>query len=49
MGEKTKKLSERIREVLDALVDAVDGLLNPPPALVPVRVRQPRLPVKRRR
>jgi hypothetical protein len=49
MGEKTKKLSDRIREVLDALVDAVEGLLNPPPALVPVRVRYPRLPTKRRR
>jgi hypothetical protein len=47
--EKTKKLSDRVREVLDALVDAVEGLLNPPPALVPVRIRQPRLPMKRRR
>ncbi|MBW2381916.1 MAG: hypothetical protein JRG70_20715 [Deltaproteobacteria bacterium] len=49
MAEKTKKLSDRVREVLDALVDAVEGLLSPPPALVPVRVRQPRLPMKRRR
>jgi len=53
MVEKTKKLSDRVREVLDALADAVEGLLNPPPALVPalvpVRVRYPRLPAKRRR
>jgi hypothetical protein len=47
--EKTKKLSERVREVFDALVDAVEGLLSPPPAPVPVRVTQPRLPMKRRR
>jgi len=41
--EKPKKLSDRVREVLDALVDAVESLLSPPP--VPVRVRQPRLPM----
>ncbi|MGB5680235.1 MAG: hypothetical protein WBM47_00180 [Polyangiales bacterium] len=49
MPQKTKKLSERVQEVLDTLVDAVESLLTPPPALVPVRVRQPRLPTKRRR
>jgi hypothetical protein len=49
VAEKTKKLSDRVREVLDTLVDAVEGLLNPSPVLVPVRVRQPRLPMKRRR
>jgi len=49
VAEKTKKLSDRVREVLDALVDAVEGLLSPPPAPVPVRIRQPRLPMKRRR
>jgi len=49
VAEKTKKLADRVRKVLDALVDAVEGLLNPPPALVPVRIRQPRLPMKRRR
>ncbi|MBW2588789.1 MAG: hypothetical protein JRD92_17900 [Deltaproteobacteria bacterium] len=49
MTEKTKKLSDRVREVLDALVDAVEGLFSPPPAPVPVRVRQPRLPTRRRR
>jgi len=45
--EKTKKLSDRVREVLDALTDAAESLLSPPPALVPVRIRQPRLPSKR--
>jgi hypothetical protein len=45
--EKTKKLSDRVREVLDALIDAAEGLLSPPLAPVPVRIRQPRLPTKR--
>jgi hypothetical protein len=49
VAEKTKKLSDRVREVMDALIDALQGLLTPPPAPVPVRVRQPRLPMKRRR
>jgi len=49
VAEKTKKLSDRAREVMDALIDAVQGLLSPPPAPVPVRVRRPRLPMKRRR
>jgi hypothetical protein len=45
--EKTKKLSDRVREVLDALIEAAEGLLSPPPAPVPVRIRQPQLPIKR--
>jgi len=49
VAENTKKLSDRVREVMDALTDAVQGLLNPPPVPVPVRVRPPRLPIKRRR
>jgi hypothetical protein len=49
VAEKTKKLSDRVREVLDALVDAVQGLVSPPPAPVPVRVRQSHLPMRRRR
>jgi hypothetical protein len=49
LAEKTKKLSDRVREVMDALIDALEGLLNPPPAPTPVRVRPPRLPMKRRR
>jgi hypothetical protein len=49
VAEKTKKLSDRAREVFDALIDAVEGLLSPPPAPVPVRVRQPRIPTKRHR
>jgi len=49
VAEKTKKLSDRVREVLDALVEAVESLLSPPPAPVPVRVRQPRVPMRRRR
>ncbi|MEM7436427.1 MAG: hypothetical protein AAF436_14825 [Myxococcota bacterium] len=49
MAPKTKKLSDRVREVLDTLADALDGLVNPPPAPVPVRVRPPRIPVRRRR
>ncbi|MGB5702093.1 MAG: hypothetical protein WBM48_04710 [Polyangiales bacterium] len=49
MAEKTKNFSDRVKEVLDSLVEAVESLLNPPPALIPVRVRQPRLPMKRRR
>jgi hypothetical protein len=49
VAEKTKKLSDRVREVMDALIDALQGLLTPPPAPVPVRVRQPRVQMKRRR
>jgi hypothetical protein len=49
MAEKTKKLSDRVREVMDALIDALEGLLSPPPAPIPVRVRPPRLPMKHRR
>ena len=49
MPEETKKLSDRIREVLDTLVDAIESLVSPPPAPVPVRVRRPQLPQKRRR
>jgi hypothetical protein len=48
MAEKTKKLSDRLREAMDALIDALEGLLSPPSAPVPVRVRPPRLPIKRR-
>jgi len=46
--EKKKKLSDRAREVMDALVDAVEALLSPAPAPVPARVRRPRIPAKRR-
>ncbi|HSN83113.1 MAG TPA: hypothetical protein VLS88_11080 [Polyangiales bacterium] len=49
MTEKKKKLSDRAREVMDALVDAVEALLSPPPAPVPARVRPPRVPLRRRR
>lgn len=49
VAPKTKKLSERIREVLDTLADALDGLVSPPPAAIPVRVRPPQVPVRRRR
>jgi len=49
VAEKTKKLSERLREVMDAWLDALESLLSPRPALVPVRVRRSRPPMKRRR
>jgi len=49
VAENTKKLSDRVREVMDALIDTVQGLLNPPPVPLPVRVRPPRLPMKKRR
>jgi hypothetical protein len=49
VAEKTKKFSDRVRDVMDALIDAVHGLLNPPPVPVRVRVRPPRLPIKRHR
>ncbi|MGB5810453.1 MAG: hypothetical protein WBG86_07985 [Polyangiales bacterium] len=49
MPSNPKKLSDRVREVLDTLVDALDSLVNPAPAPVPVRIRPPQLPVKRRR
>jgi hypothetical protein len=42
---KTKKLSDRVREIMDALIDGVQELLSLSPA--PVRVRQPALPMKR--
>jgi hypothetical protein len=48
VDEKKKKLSDRAREVMDALVDAIEGLLSPAPSRVPARVRPPRLPLKRR-
>ncbi len=34
---------------MDALIDALEGLLSPPTVLVPVRVRPPQLRAKRRR
>jgi len=49
VAESSKKFSDRVREVMDALIDALEGLLSPPPAPVPVRVRPPQLPMKRRR
>jgi len=49
VAQKTKKLSDRLREMMDAWLDALQGLLNPPPAPVPVRVTRPRPPMKRRR
>ena len=46
---KTPKLKDRVREVLDVLVDALDELIRPKPAPVPIRVRpRPRVPVRRR-
>jgi hypothetical protein len=39
VAKKTKKLADRVRELLDTLVDAVESLLSPPPAPVPVRAR----------
>jgi len=47
--EKTKNLVDRVRDAIDTLVGALQGLLNPPPVLVPVRARPPRSPMKRRR
>lgn len=49
VAKEKKKLSDRAREVMDALVDAIEGLLSPAPAPVPARVRPPRIPAKRRR
>jgi hypothetical protein len=49
MAEKTKKLSDKLREVLDALVDAVESFLTPPPEPVPIRGAGPRIPNRRRR
>jgi hypothetical protein len=49
VAEKKKKLSDRAREVMDALVDAIEDLLNPAPAPVPARIRPPRIPARRRR
>jgi hypothetical protein len=49
VAEKTKNLVDRVRDVIDTLVEALQGLLNPPPVLVPVRARAPRSPMKRRR
>lgn len=52
MGQPSKgsKLRDRVREILDILVDALDGLLQPQPTPVPIPVRvppRPRVPVKR--
>jgi hypothetical protein len=49
VAKKTKNLVDRVRDVMDTLVEALEGLLNPPPALVPVRVRAPHPSMKRRR
>jgi hypothetical protein len=49
VAKKTKNLVDRVRDVMDTLVEALEGLLNPPPALVPVRVRPPHASIKRRR
>jgi len=49
VAEKTKNLSDRVRELMDTLIDTLEGLLNPPPAPVPIRIRPPRLPIKRHR
>jgi hypothetical protein len=49
VAESSKKFSDRVREMMDALIDALEGLLSPPPVPVPVRVRPPQLPIKRRR
>ncbi|HET6417327.1 MAG TPA: hypothetical protein VFG22_13610 [Polyangiales bacterium] len=49
MEKKTKNLVDRVRDVMDTLVEALEGLLNPPPALVPVRVRPQYPAIKRRR
>jgi hypothetical protein len=49
VAEKTKKLSDRVREVMDTLAEALEGLLGPSPVLVPVRISQPHPPRKRRR
>jgi hypothetical protein len=37
-----KPLRERIAETVGELLDALEQLLTPPPALVPVRARGPR-------
>jgi hypothetical protein len=47
VAQNTRKLSDRLREVIDAWLDALQGLLSPPPAPVPVRVRYPRTATKR--
>jgi len=49
VAKNTKKLSDRLREVIDTWLDALQGLVNTPPAPVPVRARQSRFPVKRQR
>jgi len=47
VAKKTKNLVDRARDVMDTLVEALESLLNPPPALVPVRAPHPSM--KRRR
>ncbi|MGB5374940.1 MAG: hypothetical protein WBM75_09830 [Polyangiales bacterium] len=49
MAESSKNFSDRVREVMDAVIGALEGLLSPPMVPVPVRVRPPQMPAKRRR
>jgi len=36
----TERIKDKIRGLLDELVEAIDGLLQPPPQPVPVRGRR---------
>ncbi|HJK92911.1 MAG TPA: hypothetical protein RMH85_35245 [Polyangiaceae bacterium LLY-WYZ-15_(1-7)] len=46
---RSKSLKERIRDTVDGFLEALDGLMNPEPELIPVRVRPRPMPPRRRR